>query len=204
MRPNKLLFKEATNYSKILEILDKNIEPIHIRRFFSETFTKIKKSLDTAKANEQICISIESYVSHIDKNMNHPSQVNCNAFIKIPTLLAGALYITEFPESIKNFSNDEIQTLSLYSTTMPLKFFEIANQYFSKELVEAINQKTDDYNGRSFLMHLTEKYFNIGQTPKQITVYYKNSSLDDLLEDFTNYMVEQEIDELKTLKQNKK
>lgn len=204
MRPNKLLFKEATSYSELLEILDKNIEPVHIRRFFKETFTTAKKSLDTAKSDEKSCISIRSYASHIDKKMNHPSQVNCNAFIKIPTLFAGALYITEFPDSIKGFSNDEIQTLSLYSTTMPLTFFETANQYFPKELVEAVNQKTEDYNGRSFLMYLTEKYFNIGKTPKQITTYYKNSTLDDLLDDFTNYMVEQETEELKELEQNKK
>lgn len=204
MGVNKLLFKEATNYSEILEILDKNIEPVHIRRFFSETFTAAKKSLDTAKTDQQSCISIRSYASHIDKKMNHPSQVNCNAFIKIPTLLAGSLYITKFPDSIKGFSNDEIQTLSLYSTTMPLTFFEMASRYFPKELIEVVNQKTDDYNGRSFLMHLTEKYFNIGQTPKQITNYYKNSTLDELLDDFTNYMVEQEAEELKELEQNKK
>lgn len=205
MKSEKLLFKESTTYLQLLEVLDKNIEPIHVASFFPETFAMAKQALNSATFDTRLQKKIKSFATRIDLKMNHSSQANKNAFIKLPTLICGALYMCKYPSVISGYTCDELQTLALYSTTMPLPFFKQANQFFSQELVSEINQKTTDYQGRNFLMHLTEKYFEQGQTPQQITAYYKSSTLDELLEDFTNYEIQKEEQSTKEFKgQNKR
>ena len=185
MAKEKLIFNKTANYDEFLEEM-KNQIPEMSKYYMDEGTLQIAlNSINTNDENKRK--KILAFANSVDRKMNFGGQAHKNRYHKIPTILAGAIYCTEFTDTIKDLDNDELEILAKHSITFPISFYKTATMYYTKQLLRTIYEIGPDFMFRTGYMFLTEKYFEQGKTPEEINTYFKTSNLKDLLEESFEY-----------------
>lgn len=185
MAKDKLLFQKTTSYDELLAYMDELISDMSKYYFHSDSIEQAKASLHTLdpKTQQQIL----KFANHVDKSMNFGGQARKNSYHKVPTILAGAIYLDLYPEHVADLSSLELETLAKHSITLPLTFYKKSKMYYTKELLAAINAIGPDYMYRTGYMFLTEKYFEQGKTPQEVTEYFLTADRKSLLKESFDY-----------------
>ena len=185
MVKDRLLFNKTQNYQELLRCLEQQISYVGKSYFIHDVYEQAIASLyvqdDITKEK------IVGFANYVDSNMNLPTQANKNRYHKIPTILAGAIYLDLYPDKVEELSNEELQTLAKYSINLPLIFYKNATMYYTKELLSAINQISSDFMYQSGYMYLAEKYLAAGKTPTEIAKYLLETDPKQLFEELIDY-----------------
>ena len=185
MAKEKLIFNKTTDYNEFLEEMKRQI-PEMSKYYMDEESLKVAiQSIQTV--DEPTRKKILAFANSVDRKMNFGGQAHKNRYHKIPTILAGAIYYSEFPESVASLDVDELEILAKHSITFPISFYKNATMYYTKQLLRTIYEIGPDFMFRTGYMFLTEKYFDQGKTPDEINTYYKESDLKELLEESFEY-----------------
>lgn len=185
MAKDKLLFQKTTDYNTFLTYMDELISDMSQYYFHSDSIEQAKASLYALNPETQQ--KILKFANHVDKSMNFGSQARKNAYHKVPTILAGAIYLDLYPEQVADLSFLELETLAKHSITLPLMFYKKSKMYYTKELLAAINEIGPDFMYRTGYMFLTEKYFKQGKTPQEVTEYFLTADKKALLKEPFDY-----------------
>ena len=185
MAKEKLIFNKTTDYNEFLEEMKRQI-PEMSKYYMDEESLKVAiQSIQTV--DEPTRKKILAFANSVDRKMNFGGQAHKNKYHKIPTILAGAIYYSEFPESVASLDVDELEILAKHSITFPISFYKNATMYYTKQLLRTIYEIGPDFMFRTGYMFLTEKYFDQGKTPDEINTYFKESDLKELLEESFEY-----------------
>ena len=185
MAKEKLIFNKTTDYNEFLEEMKRQI-PEMSKYFMDEESLKVAiQSIQTV--DEPTRKKILAFANSVDRKMNFGGQAHKNRYHKIPTILAGAIYYSEFPESVASLDVDVLEILAKHSITFPISFYKNATMYYTKQLLRTIYEIGPDFMFRTGYMFLTEKYFDQGKTPDEINTYFKESDLKELLEESFEY-----------------
>ena len=185
MAKEKLIFNKTTDYNEFLEEMQRQVPKMSKYYFNDETLPVALQAIATQDPNKRK--KILAFANSVDRKMNFGGQAHKNRYHKIPTILAGALYYSEYPESVEDLDVDEMEILAKHSITFPISFYKQATMYYTKQLLRTIYEIGPDYMYRTGYMFLTEKYFDQGKTPEEINTYFKNSDLKELLEESFEY-----------------
>ena len=167
MAKEKLIFNKTTDYNEFLEEMKRQI-PEMSKYYMDEESLKVAiQSIQTV--DEPTRKKILAFANSVDRKMNFGGQAHKNKYHKIPTILAGAIYYSEFPESVASLDVDELEILAKHSITFPISFYKNATMYYTKQLLRTIYEIGPDFMFRTGYMFLTEKYFDQGKTPDEIT-----------------------------------
>ena len=192
MAKDKLLFQKTTSYDELLAYMEELIPDMSKYYFHSDSIEQAKASLHTLDAETRK--KILAYANYVDKSMNFGGQARKNAYHKVPTVLAGAIYLDLYPDQVADLSLAELETLAKHSITLPLTFYKISKMYYTKELLAAINAIGPDYMYCTGYMFLTEKYFEQGKTPQEVTEYFLTADKKALLKesfDYEHFLIEE-------------
>ena len=185
MSKEKLLFNKTSSHQELVELIENELIHVGKSYFNHDAYDQAIASLHTIDAETKK--RIVEFPNYVDSNMNHASQANKNRYHKIPTILAGTVYLDLYPDKIEDLSFDELQILAKYSINLPLIFYKNATIYYNKELLSAIGQISPDYMFQTSYMYLAEKYLEEGKTPDEITKYFKTTDPKQLLEESFAY-----------------
>ena len=185
MSKEKLLFNKTSSHQELVELIENELIHVGKSYFNHDAYEQAIASLHTF--DEITKKRIVEFANYVDSNMNYASQANKNRFHKIPTILAGAIYLDLYPDKIEDLSLEELQILAKYSINLPLIFYKNATMYYNKELLSVIRQISPDYMYQTSYMYLAEKYLGKGQTPDEVTEYFKKTDPKQLLEESFEY-----------------
>ena len=185
MAKEKLIFNKTTDYNEFLEEMKRQVPEMSKYYFNDETLPSALQAIATQDPNKRK--KILAFANSVDRKMNFGGQAHKNRYHKIPTILAGALYYSEYPESVEDLDVDEMEILAKHSITFPISFYKQATMYYTKQLLRTIYEIGPDYMFRTGYMFLTEKYFDQGKTPEEVNTYFRNSNLKELLEESFEY-----------------
>lgn len=135
-----------------------------------------------------------SYLHQVDKRLSMAGTANGNRYHKIPTILAGAIYLAYFKDDISDLTLDELAILSKHSIVEPFSFYEINPNKYSKELLGTIKSISEDFMFSDLYMELADKKIEEGQTPHEISEYMKSTPIKALNQEAFDY-VDQMIQE---------
>ena len=185
MAKDKLIFKQTKSYEEVVRLLEAELPYISKYYFHEDAIEQALASFHTQ--DEKTQAKIVAFANHVDKKMNFGGQAHKNRFHKIPTILAGAIYLDLYPEAVEGLTPDELEILAKHSITLPLMFYKSAPMYYTKELLAVIYEKGEDFMYRTGYMFLTEKYFDMKKTPEEVTAYFKEKSVKELTEESFEY-----------------
>lgn len=185
MAKEKLIFNKTTNYEEFLDEMKRQIPEMSKYYLHEETLPVALQALATQ--DQKTRKRILDFANSVDRKMNFGGQAHKNRYHKIPTILAGAIYFSEYPDSVEQLDADEMEILAKHSITFPISFYKNATMYYTKQLLRTIYEIGPDFMFRTGYMFLTEKYFDQGKSPDEINTYFKNSNLKELLEESFEY-----------------
>ena len=194
MAKDKLIFKQTKSYEEVVRLLEAELPYISKYYFHEDAIEQALASFHTP--DEKTQAKIVAFANHVDKKMNFGGQAHKNRFHKIPTILAGAIYLDLYPEAVEGLTPDELEILAKHSITLPLMFYKSAPMYYTKELLAVINEKGEDFMFKTDYIYLTEKYFKMGKTPTEVTEYFRKTPTEELTEEAFEYerkMMEEEM-----------
>ena len=185
MAKEKLIFNKTTNYDEFLEEM-KNQIPEMSKYYMDEDSLQVALNSINTK-DEETRKKILAFANSVDRKMNFGGQAHKNRYHKIPTILAGAIYLNKYKEEIAALDDDELEILAKHSITFPISFYKQQTMYYTKQLLRTIYEIGPDFMYRTGYMFLTEKYFEQGKTSEEINEYFKTSNLQELLEESFEY-----------------
>ena len=128
------------------------------------------------------------FVHHVDKKLSMAGTANGNRYHKIPTVLAGAIYLAYFKEEVSELTLDELTILSKHSIVEPFAFYEINTQKYTKELLGTIESISEDIMFSDLYMELADKKLEEGETPHEISEYMKTTPTETLNKEGFDYV----------------
>lgn len=194
MAKEKLIFNNTNSYEELVRLLEIELPYVNKYYFHEDAIEQALASFHTS--DEKTRKRILTFANHVDKKMNFASQAHKNRYHKIPTILAGAIYLDLYPDTVCKLTPSELEILAKHSITLPLTFYKTATMYYTKELLAVIDEKGEDFMFKTDYIYLTEKYFNMGQTPEEVTEYFRKTPTKELTEEAFEYerkMIEEEM-----------
>lgn len=128
------------------------------------------------------------FVHHVDKKLSMGGTANGNRYHKIPTILAGAIYLAYFSEEVADLTLDELTILAKHSIVGPFEFYETSPKTYSKELLGTISSISEDFMFADLYMELADKKIEEGQSPQEISNYMKTTSTEILNREGFDYV----------------
>lgn len=128
------------------------------------------------------------FVHHVDKKLSMGGTANGNRYHKIPTILAGAIYLAYFSEEVADLTLDELTILAKHSIVVPFEFYETSPKTYSKELLGTISSISEDFMFADLYMELADKKIEEGQSPQEISDYMKKTSTEILNREGFDYV----------------
>lgn len=128
------------------------------------------------------------FVHHVDKKLSMGGTANGNRYHKIPTILAGAIYLAYFSEEVADLTLDELTILAKHSIVVPFEFYETSPKTYSKELLGTISSISEDFMFADLYMELADKKIEEGQSPQEISDYMKTTSTEILNREGFDYV----------------
>ena len=128
------------------------------------------------------------FVHHVDKKLSMGGTANGNRYHKIPTILAGAIYLAYFSEEVADLTLDELTILAKHSIVVPFEFYETSPKTYSKELLGTISSFSEDFMFADLYMELADKKIEEGQSPQEISDYMKTTSTEILNREGFDYV----------------
>ncbi len=135
-----------------------------------------------------------SYLHQVDRRLSMAGTANGNRYHKIPTILAGAIYLAYFRDDISELTLDELAILSKHSIVEPFSSYEMNTKKYPKELLGTIKSISEDFMFSDLYMELADKKIEEGQTPHEISEYMKSTPIKTLNQEGFDY-VDQMIQE---------
>ena len=177
----KKAFKEMKTISDYKQEIENSVKYLVDSFFNMNTF---KSSMDgLASMSEQQIESFLKFVRHVDETFNMDAAADCNRYHKIPTIVAGSVYFSYFPEVTKELNLDELSTLAFFSVVEPISFYEHAVDTVGKEVLSTVINKTPNYLERMHIMIVVDEQKKAGQTKEDIVKYITDSPLEQLKEE---------------------
>lgn len=128
------------------------------------------------------------FVHHVDKKLSMGGTANGNRYHKIPTILAGAIYLAYFSEEVADLTLDELTILAKHSIVVPFEFYETSPKTYSKELLGTISSISEDFMFADLYMELADKKIEEGQSPQEISDYMKTTPTEILNREGFDYV----------------
>lgn len=189
----RLLFKEVNNIEDFKAVITENIDYISNRicGFMPEDTLNIALQGLSSFPKEQEKNFI-SFVKRVDKSYSSPGSYNGNAWHKLPTVLAGSIYYNYYPDTISTLTLDEMVLLSYFSFVTPITFYETSVEKYSKELLSAIIEKTqnDRYDSMSIFILADKMMRKDNKTKEETTKHIKQTPLEQLQEEEKQVTIE--------------
>ena len=140
-----------------------------------------------AQMNEQQQKYLLKFVRQVDRRLSFAGSARGNVFHKLPTILAGCIYIANHEETTKDLSLDELIVLSRFSIVEPPGFYEGAVDYLGKDLLTAVTKKHFDYTYQSAFLDYAESRIREGHTKEETAAYIRDVTLEQLKEETFEY-----------------
>lgn len=188
MAKTKKAFIEVNNINELKDFFQKNIKYLTNGYFNPDLLEFSISSLDnlTIEQNKYLF----SLIHELDSKMNQPGQANQGLYQKIPTILSGIIYITNYFDKIKQYQPYELATLSNFSIPKELSDYEyIINKYTPNILKETLN-KTKDFYAHQNILHVVEKMLEESKTEQEIINYIKNTNYEKIRMEFNQIYTE--------------
>ena len=129
----------------------------------------------------------QKFVRQVDRKLSIAGAAHANVFHKLPTILAGSVYIANYGDSIKNLTIDELIALSRFSIVEPPSFYGIAVEYLGKDLLTAVTQKHFDYMYQSAFLDYAESKIRAGLTKEEAAEYIRETPIESLKAEVFEY-----------------
>ena len=140
-----------------------------------------------AKMTEEQKKYLLKFVKQVDRKLSFSGAARGNIFHKLPTILAGTIYIANHEDEIKDLTMDELIVLSRFSIVEPPGFYEGAVDYIGKELLSAVVEKHFDYTYQSAFLDYAESRIREGHTKEATAAYIRDIPIDDLKKETFEY-----------------
>lgn len=121
-----------------------------------------------------------SYLVCLDQTMSMPGAANANRFHKIPTALAGCIYLVTFPEAVADLTNDELCVLAKSAITESTSDYVELKEKIGKELLSIIVSRGEDHMYRSEFLDLAIDMLDGGATKSTVASFMKKTPLASL------------------------
>lgn len=185
MKQNRIF--STPTYESVVETVSKNTSYLVNGYFTTEVVpVGILALKDIPKEQQQkFC----DFVDYVDRHFV-VSTKNVNLYHKIPTIVAGSIYFTNYYDMINHLTVEEVSILAKYSITQPISFYEQAPAIFTKDVLGTVARKTPDFFARDDLMYLVEEQFSQDVSKEAVIGRLTEESLDLLLQE--SFMKEEE------------
>lgn len=127
------------------------------------------------------------FMRHIDRKLSTAGAAKGNRFHKIPTVMAGCIYLTYYPEQTKDLTLDEFTLLAKFSIVENPKFYGNAIEYLGKDLLTAVTEKHFDYMFQTGFLNYAEYKIRNGEDKVSVAKYVRETPLDKLSEETFEY-----------------
>ena len=107
MAKDKLIFNKTTNYEELVKLMEEELPYISKYYFNKDAYEQAIASFHTF--DEEARKKIVAFANHVDSKMNFPGQAHKNRYHKIPTILAGSIYLDLYPEKVEELSLEELE-----------------------------------------------------------------------------------------------
>lgn len=174
------MFSSKPNYSEVVDIVTEHVDYLSNGYFTSDVVARGVHDLKHIPSNRQkkFC----EFVSYVDRSFATNFK-NPNFYHKIPTIVAGSIYFTEYFSQVADLSKEEMSVLAKYSITHNNDFYEDAPDIFSKDVLQVIVSKTPDFFARDSLMFLFHNKLSTAIDKETLALEFENKPLHGLLEE---------------------
>ena len=93
----------------------------------------------------------------IDKSFREAAAVNKNCSRKLPIILKSADLLANFPDKVKDLTNEELILISYFYSVYQIPFTDKRFEFFfDKEVLNSVQCKTNDYNKQSDIFEVID------------------------------------------------
>ena len=128
-----------------------------------------------------------SFMRHVDRSLSRSGANKGNRFHKIPTIMAGCIYLTYYPEQIKDLTMEELTLLARFSVVEAPEFYENAVDYLGQELLSAVSSKHFDHAVKISFLDYAESKIREGEDKKAVAAYVRETPIETLAEEANAY-----------------
>jgi hypothetical protein len=164
-------------------------------------FTEINKSFFNCENLDEVFASLKnidkekekkllSYLKCLDKNLRNTSARSTNARQKIPTLLAGIIYITKYYNETLDYCLDDIMILSHYSAMEDMDFYLESTNILPKKILDLFKTKSPGFIIYDEYIEIVRDLYDEGYSEEEIITYLNSKSSKELLDIYKNKMEE--------------
>ncbi|MBQ3511740.1 MAG: hypothetical protein IJA30_05520 [Bacilli bacterium] len=127
------------------------------------------------------------FMRHVDRKLSTGGAAKGNRFHKIPTVMAGCIYLTYYNDQIKDLSMDEFMLLSKFSIVEPPEFYQGAVDYLGKDLLTAVTEKHFDYMFQTGFLNFAEDKIRNGEDKDDVATFVRETPLEELSQQTFEY-----------------
>lgn len=127
------------------------------------------------------------FVRQVDRKLSMAGTARGNLFHKLPTVMAGCLYIQYFSDQIQDLTPDELIILARFSIVEPPSFYEGAVDYLGQDLLNAVVTKHFDYMFQTSFLDYAESKIKKGEPKDKVATYIREVPLATLKEETFEY-----------------
>ena len=173
-------FEHINTFQELIEDVKENMKYLTSGYFHEKGVEVAVKAL--TEMDEQQQKQTLRYMKLVDRKLTMGGAANGNRFHKIPTLLAGCIYIAYHQDQIKDLNLDELSILSRFSIVEPPEFYETAVDYLGHELLTVVADKHYDFMFQSGYMNYAESKIRNGTPKEVVTQEIKETPVQELSE----------------------
>lgn len=137
------VFREVHTYQDLVNLIVDCEDYLINSCLNQEVLPKGYEALESLNHDQQE--RLLSFAENLDKMMNLTTAKRKNLNHKIPTLLVAAIYIYCYPNKVEDYTEDELAVLSKFSITEEFSFYEQVLSFYTKDFLEKIIRKSDNY-----------------------------------------------------------
>lgn len=136
---------------------------------------------------EKLFVNFSKYV---DKTMRSTGIKNKNLFHKIPTIIAGGIYIGRFYDRIKDCDFLYLMNISRFSSFSLVKEFASNLELITEEIFEVYKEKDIDYLAFPIFNQIVENMTDNGKSREEIIDFIRSKSLVELVMIIDEYIAD--------------
>ena len=173
-------FDHITTFQELIEDVKANMKYLTSGYFHEkgvEVAVQALTDMDERKQKQTL-----RYMKFVDSKLTMGGAANGNRFHKIPTLLAGCIYIAYHQDQIKDLNLDELAILSRFSIVELPEFYQTAVDYLGHELLTVVSDKHYDFMFQSGYMNYAESKIREGTPREVVTKEIKETPIKELSE----------------------
>lgn len=160
------VFREVQTYQDLVNLMIDYEDYLMNGCLNQETIPQGMKAMKSLTSDQQE--RMLKFVKNLDRMMNLATAKRKNLNHKIPTVLVASIYIYRYPKKVTEYTDDELAILAKFSITEDVSFYKQALSFYTKDFLEKIIKKSDNYIIAEELMLLSYSLRKEGESKQEI------------------------------------